>query len=838
VRQNTAGQVIEYLRDGISVNLTGLPGSGRSRLARVIRERLLQHGFSVTYLVAVSAFRDRPLAALLTSGIEVPQHNGTVAGAVAVLMRLLPGPNSVLIIDDADELDRVSLGAITSAHSRNGFPVLFITKSAALHRCPERGLSELQPCVQVRLGGLRFDELHRLVHELLPGGVDSNSVARIATLSGGLPGPTAALIDICRRNGMLRVVDGMWQLAPKMWTPELSAAVESLLADLDGKQLDALTLLSVLGTVSLQTARTMVDRELLESLDDAGLLEVIGTSDGLVIGVYPPLVGEYLRHESQPTALLSAQDFIVAHWPRTGAAPKLLPKQLGRNSSRASAVLSRHVSDYWRAEREVLLTTWNAAKTPANATRLLNAMHAASANLAEVEKVLDQTVLEGAGQADRAWMAIWSAIYQAYAKDNPRQAIASLETARPGLPGCDTMLRATEQHLRLAFFKVPAADELGAGAPGEDPSGEELMENVRIEALLAAGRTAEADRRLADVHPDFPPFAAQADIMRALSLVLAGRIDEGVGFARDQLNRGRAFKEPGIIHCYGYVVTLGLALSGRFEELDAFSATLLTLTESSILQRDYQLGSLCLTAIAAGWQSRMVYARALAAQAAAGSGRVGAFPGMIPGLAAAMVDPDGDAGLWDTVALCLDRGCLAAAILQAAAAVERSVNQQVLYRLTQESKAVESPLLLAIVGYVQASAARDLDTLAQVATELRDAGAMVHAVRAAVKLALSQRESGDLEAAVASAESAWAMMRESGSQCQALFAPLVNEVDLSNREREIANLTNDGMTTAEVAGVLDLSVRTVENHISNMYRKIGVSNRTRLREVVTTWLAA
>jgi DNA-binding CsgD family transcriptional regulator/tetratricopeptide (TPR) repeat protein len=57
---------------------------------------------------------------------------------------------------------------------------------------------------------------------------------------------------------------------------------------------------------------------------------------------------------------------------------------------------------------------------------------------------------------------------------------------------------------------------------------------------------------------------------------------------------------------------------------------------------------------------------------------------------------------------------------------------------------------------------------------------------------------------------------------------------LSGREREIARLVSKGMTNHRVAEALFLSVRTVETHLRQIYRKLGVANRASLTHVLLT----
>ena len=52
--------------------------------------------------------------------------------------------------------------------------------------------------------------------------------------------------------------------------------------------------------------------------------------------------------------------------------------------------------------------------------------------------------------------------------------------------------------------------------------------------------------------------------------------------------------------------------------------------------------------------------------------------------------------------------------------------------------------------------------------------------------------------------------------------------DLSEREIEIIELVAKGLTNQEIAGMLTISKRTVDNHVSNIFTKTGAKNRVAL----------
>jgi len=53
-----------------------------------------------------------------------------------------------------------------------------------------------------------------------------------------------------------------------------------------------------------------------------------------------------------------------------------------------------------------------------------------------------------------------------------------------------------------------------------------------------------------------------------------------------------------------------------------------------------------------------------------------------------------------------------------------------------------------------------------------------------------------------------------------------NTLDLTQREMEILRLVAEGLSNAEMAKLLTVTEQTVKFHLSNIYRKLDVSNRT------------
>lgn len=61
--------------------------------------------------------------------------------------------------------------------------------------------------------------------------------------------------------------------------------------------------------------------------------------------------------------------------------------------------------------------------------------------------------------------------------------------------------------------------------------------------------------------------------------------------------------------------------------------------------------------------------------------------------------------------------------------------------------------------------------------------------------------------------------------------------NLSGRELEIAVYVSQGCTNSHIATLLGLSPKTVETHLSRMFRKLEVRSRAEVASMVGRWTA-
>jgi ATP/maltotriose-dependent transcriptional regulator MalT len=150
-----------------------------------------------------------------------------------------------------------------------------------------------------------------------------------------------------------------------------------------------------------------------------------------------------------------------------------------------------------------------------------------------------------------------------------------------------------------------------------------------------------------------------------------------------------------------------------------------------------------------------------------------------------------------------------------------------------EAHVVDGPFVIAAAAHAAALVAGDGAAVLAAAEQYAANDALLVAAEAADAAAAMFQDSGrEASARAAAARAAvWLEACEGARPPTLLGAP--EAAELTPREREIALLAAGGASSREIAGRLVLSVRTVDNHLQSAYRKLGVSRRQDLREVLT-----
>jgi DNA-binding CsgD family transcriptional regulator len=170
---------------------------------------------------------------------------------------------------------------------------------------------------------------------------------------------------------------------------------------------------------------------------------------------------------------------------------------------------------------------------------------------------------------------------------------------------------------------------------------------------------------------------------------------------------------------------------------------------------------------------------------------------------------------------------IALAALTASTAIRLGRGVVVADLLASLAETSGAPLIAALAGAASAQSTGSSDDLAAAAENLSSAG-----------LAASAMDLWELAArASAGGERARALrrtaeLRGTGQQLFSLFSAETTNNELTERELFIARAAAARKRSHEIAVELGLSIRTVDNHLGRIYRKLGVRNRLELEEAL------
>jgi DNA-binding CsgD family transcriptional regulator len=153
-------------------------------------------------------------------------------------------------------------------------------------------------------------------------------------------------------------------------------------------------------------------------------------------------------------------------------------------------------------------------------------------------------------------------------------------------------------------------------------------------------------------------------------------------------------------------------------------------------------------------------------------------------------------------------------------------------RLHELERLVEGPRAGIAAHFADALESADASELTCVAERFESIGDLVGAVDAVGHAAACFRRRNLRGSALRCSVHAEALAKRCGGARTPAFRQAVEQLPLTDREREIVMLLGEALTNRDIADRLTLSVRTVESHIYNAMAKTGATSREDLAELL------
>lgn len=580
-----------------------------------------------------------------------------------------------------------------------------------------------------------------------------------------------------------------------------------------------------------------------------------------------------LGMEVDTRMLVLAANLVIAAYPRTLAERLAIPRSEIDAGARADAddlgaavalaeASARPVAeagDDVRIVGRLARTAWERDRTLTSGLAWV-AILVATGRAEEGEQVTDQLESLVSSEWDRTYVALARAELEFWVLGEAETAVATLAAAESAVtePAALRRLRNIRAGIALNVGRVEEAarlaDEVVAAAFGEPstlsaPTGDEDPAGLMAVATSAAshalaGRPRHAaemvDRSLpaAAAHvADAPEVMGQLMLARHFAARMLGAIDEAewITYACHQ-----AGVEHGSLDAMAmFTGALGMVTLDRGQA----AAAARRLRESEVLLRDRDMFGYRPWVLACLSASLAQLGQAEAAQATYGLVRAAT-------IRPRFFDPDvALAEAWCHAAAgrlreATDRAADAAALAQRSGLVSfeatalhtlvRLGQPPAAARLAELAEAADSPLWRAFAEHASASPAADPGALAAVSTVFEEMGLLLLAAEAAAEAAAVHVRRGDQAAAFRSTSRAEAL----AARCDGARTPALRlhggVPTLTAREKEVAALVADGLTSKAIAEILVLSPRTIESHLYRIFTKLGVSDRSELAALLNS----
>jgi DNA-binding CsgD family transcriptional regulator len=819
-----------------SVLIVGEPGSGRSRL---LSEYLGRHAPQHLLVSGVDGLRKVPLGALLAVVGDPPEiePQSVISWAIDAVVALA-GRDGVIGVDDVDQLDDITGGVLRLVARLHGVPSVMTMSGAAPPPADVLAAWRDGSCWRVDLAALDVAESRRMVEALLGHGITDGTAQRLWAVTLGNPLFLRELVHEGLELGRLtRTADDSVWAGPMGRGRRVHDIVMAQLSSLPVRLRRGLDVLAVGAPLRHSVAASLIGDPAIARLEDDGVVRIVRDPLGDHVEFVRPVVQHAVAMgASAATQRRAAARMLDAFHLLDGADLSLAERRrlaewcvaAGRKDADllfagAKAALRLHDLDGARTFAEEVL---RGDASHRGARSLLAAALEASGRHADTVTLLDSA--PGDHEAGLEWAIRYStnAFLSGAAREEALGVLASIASPT----GHVGELQATQAWIELFDGDVRTAAQT-AHAVLDDPA----SSTTAIVWASVAGSVAGA----------FTGETVRSDLDLGLGMRLLDSVAQTLPFARMQvglaeivtrLMTGRWREARCVVPTEDGDITVACAWAG-FLGLAAKEAGDLLGCRHHLLDSVAMLGDLD------PFQFRRLTMSELAAcHAVLGDPRAAA-----DALAAADGSPDGP-GLYGAlemrnrawVAAAGGRTAAAADALAAAKQAARRKGHDVVEALVLVDMARlvgrpvaqadrrrlaggGHPVLAMLIGAAVALGDRRGPGCAAAAEELAGAG--------------SDFLAGELAAAAVLIDATYRPLfhRLVPDEQRRWHTPLRARAlaggdPLTRREAEMAQLAASGLSSAAIAELMHVSVRTVDNHLGRVYRKLGVAGRAGLHQ--------
>jgi DNA-binding CsgD family transcriptional regulator len=850
---------------GSGVVLIGAAGVGKSRLVRECLSAAAEAGFETVRIVATRAARSIPLGALAPVLPPTPAHaepllrGDVLRWAADAIAEYAEGP-LFLTVDDAHCLDEASATVLHQlAVERRAFMLVTVRAgepvSDAVHALWKDALLD-----RLDVDVLSRRDAERLLMSVLRGPVDGSTLRNLWDVSEGNPLLLREVVIGGLGAGTLINDGGLWRstrtVAPSARLTEL---VDERMHGLDPIDRDALETLAVGEPLGPDVLLGRFPLDVWERLQARGLIDV--TTDGrrTVMRLAHPLYGEVLRAQVQSMRAMGIRRYLADTLEGAGARRRedLLRVAVwrldGGGTVHADLMLeaarqAHFAFDHPLAERLARAAYDAGAKVPAGL--LLAEVLIARGNHEASDRVLAVLSTEVDNPIDRAMVGLSRGSALFWGMGQYEAAIAVLEDTEAALP--DGPLRdeargVLASHELLGGFPQKALETASTVLDRDEAAdGRAIVQAsiARVGALAIAGECTRASAAAARAHEVHLALGDQQmlakpwihTVLHVLALTEGGDIVGAQRIASEEYQLAIDRREQAAQAWFAMMLGRVALIAGLLRQADRW------FVEGNALYRE--LGHdgprrWCLAGrvLAAAFGNDVDAVDKPFAELVALESPMAMMESEVLRAHAWRAQVTGDPVaartlLWEAVEISLGHGAYTLAASALHDLVRLGATAGVVDAFARIPTTVESPMTVAQRAHAVAVDAEDAGALCAIGVELEDRGATLLACEVFASAAAVYRRRHEGRVAQA-AESASQRLRE---QCEGARTPALTGLGqvapLTQRQREVALLAAQGLSSKQIAERLILSIRTVDNYLQQVYRKFGITGRDDLADVL------